>query len=297
MPLIDGAATIRRCPHFSVNAPNFPGAFPSLPPLRAPLHTSVLPRSPPAPTPPNSPMRCEGLLTLLPTHTPQPASAEKARPVNVPPTSTDSDALIGEDKFVNEEQQLEHIYKLSDSPKVQRQVEGVVWELDMDNKSKNLSDAGQEAMYQILEKHTTVFTDKEVKAGCTDRVKVEIRVKEDARPICAKIRLLSNMQKDNLKVQLDSLLKDGINTPAESPWGSPLIPVAKKDGKTRWAVDFWVLNAVTIADLFPVPAMGEVLMDLAGAKYFPSLTAAAFHNIPVKQESQVRTSSSRCNSG
>merc|ERR1712131_520932 len=50
--------------------------------------------------------------------------------------------------------------------------------------------------------------------------------------------------------------------------------VAKKDGETRWAVDFRALNAVTIADSFPVPSMGEVLMDLAGAKYFSSLDAA-----------------------
>ena len=36
--------------------------------------------------------------------------------------------------------------------------------------------------------------------------------------------------------------------------------------------------------------MGEVLMDLAGAKYFSSLDAAqAFHNIPVKRESQALT--------
>ena len=50
--------------------------------------------------------------------------------------------------------------------------------------------------------------------------------------------VLCNVQKDNLKVQLDSWLKDRIIKPAESPWGSPLALVAKKDGKTSWGVNF-----------------------------------------------------------
>ena len=80
---------------------------------------------------------------------------------------------------------------------------------------------------------------------------------------------------------LDSWLRDGIITPAESPLGTSLVPVAKKDGKTRWAVDFRALNAVTIADSVPVSSIGEVLMDLAGSKYLSSLDKAqAFHKIP-----------------
>ena len=160
----------------------------------------------------------------------------------------------------------------------------------MDNHDKNLSEAGRKAMYKILERHIQVFTDKEVRVGLTDWLEMEIRMKEDARPVCAKVRPLSTAQKANLRAQLDSWFKDGMISPTESPWGSPLVPVAKKDRETRWAVDFRALNTVTIADSFPVPCMGELLMDLAGAKYFSSLDAAqAFHNIPVKRESQALT--------
>ena len=46
-------------------------------------------------------------------------------------------------------------------------------------------------------------------------------------------------------------------------------------------MDFRALNSITIDDSFLVPAMGEVLIDLASAKYFSSLDAAqAFQNIP-----------------
>ena len=61
---------------------------------------------------------------------------------------------------------------------------------------------------------------------CTDWLEMEMRIKEDARPVCAKVRPLSIAQKDNLRTQLDSWLKDGVI----SPWGLPLVPVAKKDG-------------------------------------------------------------------
>ena len=160
----------------------------------------------------------------------------------------------------------------------------------MKSQEKKISKNGKKALFKIIEKNITVFTDEEVKVGKTDWMEMHIRVKPDARPVCAKVRPLSKAQKDNLRAQLDSWLKDGVITPAESPWGSPLVPVAKKDGETRWAVDFRALNAVTIADSFPVPSMSEVLMDLAGAEYFSSLDAAqAFHNIPVKKESQALT--------
>merc|ERR1712155_82732 len=190
----------------------------------------------------------------------------------------------------SEEEQLRQVYQLAEKPETKERVEQLWKELDMDNPNKSLSSDGRTAMRKILARHMQVFTDDDVKVGCTDWVEMEIRIKENARPVCAKVRPLSSAQKANLRAQIDSWLKDGVIVPAESPWGSPLVPVAKKDGETRWAVDFRALNAVTIADSFPVPSMGEVLMDLAGAKYFSSLDAAqAFHNIPIKRESQALT--------
>ena len=46
-------------------------------------------------------------------------------------------------------------------------------------------------------------------------MEMHIRVQPDARPVCAKVRPLSKVQKDNLRAQLDSWLKDGVITPAE----------------------------------------------------------------------------------
>ena len=45
------------------------------------------------------------------------------------------------------------------------------------------------------------------------------------------------------------LLKDkGILVPSSSPWGSPMVPVAKKDGGVRICVDFRKINKLTVKD-------------------------------------------------
>ena len=135
------------------------------------------------------------------------------------------------EEMEDKEQHLQHIYMMKDNPKVKKRVAKLWKELDLDNPNKNLSKEGRRGLHWILTK-CTVFTDKEVKARCTDWLEMEIRVKPDAQPVCAQVRPLSNAQKNNLKEQLDSWLRDRIITRAESPWGSPLMLVAKKDSET-----------------------------------------------------------------
>ena len=51
------------------------------------------------------------------------------------------------------------------------------------------------------------------------------------------VRLLNPDQKDNLRDQIDEWLEQGVIKPSVSPWASPLIPMKKKDGWTRWVTD------------------------------------------------------------
>ena len=44
----------------------------------------------------------------------------------------------------------------------------------------------------------------------------------------------------------------------------PQLPVHKKDGTTRWAVDYRMLNKQTIPDSYPVPLVSESLEKLQG---------------------------------
>ena len=67
------------------------------------------------------------------------------------------------------------------------------------------------------------------------------------------------------------MLSQGVVVPLASPWASPIVLVQKKDGGTRFYVDYCKLNYVTKLDEFPLPRIDETLDLLAGAKYFTTL--------------------------
>ena len=53
------------------------------------------------------------------------------------------------------------------------------------------------------------------------------------------------MMEGKLKEQLDIWLKQEVVQPSSSPWSFPLIAVPKKNGKTRWVIDYRRLNEIT----------------------------------------------------
>ena len=65
------------------------------------------------------------------------------------------------------------------------------------------------------------------------------------------------------KELIESMLKQGVITNSNSPWASPIVLVAKKDGSTRFCVDYRKLNAITKLDSFPLPRVDDSLDLLA----------------------------------
>lgn len=67
------------------------------------------------------------------------------------------------------------------------------------------------------------------------------------------------------------MMKNGIIKPSSSPYASPVLLVRKKDGSWRFCVDYRHLNAVTVKNKHPLPVVDELIDELTGAKWFPSL--------------------------
>jgi NAD-dependent dihydropyrimidine dehydrogenase PreA subunit len=64
-----------------------------------------------------------------------------------------------------------------------------------------------------------------------------------------------------LKIQLQDLLDKGYIRPSASPWGCPALFVKKKDNSLRLCVDYCPLNAVTIKNKNPLPALTFYLIN------------------------------------
>ena len=65
--------------------------------------------------------------------------------------------------------------------------------------------------------------------------------------------------------------KKKVISPSKSPWASPIVLVQKKDGSTRFCVDYRKVNEVTRKDAYPIPRIDENLNTLAGATFYSML--------------------------
>ena len=128
------------------------------------------------------------------------------------------------------------------------------------------------------------------KVGATD-TEVELKLKPGSRPVQAKARPLNPLMLQDLKNQLDDWLREGVICESTSEWASPLVPVKKKDGTVRWAVDYRQVNQLLEGDSFPLPNIQHLLDNVAGKLIYSSLdTSQAFLSIKLSSDSRHITS-------
>ena len=67
------------------------------------------------------------------------------------------------------------------------------------------------------------------------------------------------------------MLSRGVIRPSTSPWASPVVLVQKKDGSTRFCLDYRKLSSLTQKDAYPLPRVDDTLDTLAELKLFSTL--------------------------
>ncbi len=68
------------------------------------------------------------------------------------------------------------------------------------------------------------------------------------------------------------MLDRGVIEPCQSSWASPVVLTTKKDGSTRFCVDYCKVNEVTCKDAYPLPWTDDTFIDaLRGSQYFSTL--------------------------
>lgn len=106
--------------------------------------------------------------------------------------------------------------------------------------------------------------------GRTSRVKHKIDTGA-SRPIRQSARRLPISKMKEAAKAIDDMKEQGIIEPSSSPWAAPIVLVKKKDGTSRFCVDYRKLNEVTKKDSYPLPRIDTTLDAFAGSTWFSTL--------------------------
>ncbi|CAA0820108.1 Unknown protein, partial [Striga hermonthica] len=68
-----------------------------------------------------------------------------------------------------------------------------------------------------------------------------------------------------LKTQIQELLKLGFIRPSVSPWRAPVLFVKKKGSSMRMCIDYRDLNRLTAKNKYPLPKVDDLFDQLRGA--------------------------------
>ena len=106
---------------------------------------------------------------------------------------------------------------------------------------------------------------------------------------------LSPQECEELKKQLDAMLRMGLIRPSASPWGSPVIFVDKTDGTTRLCVNYWKLNDLTIKNKYPLPKIEDIFDQISGALIFSKIDlCTGYHQLKVWETDIPKTAFITC---
>lgn len=155
--------------------------------------------------------------------------------------------------------------------------------------SERLQDCDKEQLKSLLIKYQGVFARSSEDLGFTDKVQHHINTR-GAEPIKEPVRRLPMARREIEREKVKKMLKKGVIEPSISPWSSNIVLVKKKDGSTRFCVDYRKLNEITKKDSYPLPRIDECLDALSGAVYFSCMDInAGYWQIAITPEDREKT--------
>jgi len=134
--------------------------------------------------------------------------------------------------------------------------------------NENLTEEQKCTIMKLVEEYQDVFSDVPKITHLIEH-KIQLTTKELIRSNSYK---LSYRLTEAVDKEIDELLRLGVIEPCEgSAYDSPIVVVQKRDiEQIRLCVNYKRLNVATIFDPEPMPETEDILVKLAGCKYFSS---------------------------
>ena len=153
----------------------------------------------------------------------------------------------------------------------------------------NLSPEQALKVTNLISEFQDIFVGPNGELGKTDLIKHEIDT-GTARPIKQHPRRQAITRRAVVDAEVEKMLEAGAIEPSDSPWASPIVLVTKKDGSTRFCIDYRRLNACTRKDAFPLPRIDDSLDALSGSAWFCTLDlASGYWQVPVAEADKPKT--------
>ena len=87
--------------------------------------------------------------------------------------------------------------------------------------------------------------------------------------------------------EVETMLKFGVIRSCESPYTSPIVLVKKRDRKTRFCIDFRILNLQTVFSSEPMMTASDSYSKLSGDSYLSKFDMTnGYWQIPMEKDSQ-----------
>ena len=160
----------------------------------------------------------------------------------------------------------------------------------VDQTSGDLDGDQRRRLAEVLLEYTDIFpVPGDPLTGHTDVVEHDINT-GDRSPIRCAPRRMSPQKMKKEEDCVTEMLTGGQIEASDSPWSSPVVLVTKKDGGTRFCVDYRQLNDATIKDAYPLPRIDDTLDMLAGKQWFSTLDlASGYWQVSLSKDARAKT--------
>jgi transposase InsO family protein len=156
--------------------------------------------------------------------------------------------------------------------------------------TKPVPTSPHDCINEVLTSYPDVFSHKGTPVGASDNLPPCVIDTGDHPPIRQRAYRMPFSKREECERLVQEMLKDGIIRESDSPWASGVTLVAKRDGTTRFCIDYRRLNAITRKNSYPVPLVQDVFDAMAGAKIFSTMDLrSGYHQLKMHPDSIPKT--------